>query len=320
MASFFTGLKEANTLKPKNNLWKDVRKNIFVYLLILPGLIWCIIFCYGPMYGIVLAFKNYNFKEGILGSPWADQFGLKHFIKLFSMQEFWRVLGNTLRISAIKLLLGFPAPILLAILINEVKSKTYRKIVQLTVYLPYFLSWVIVAGIIYNLFSLDGYINQVLVELGIPSMSFLTNPNSFMKIIYGSDIWKEVGWASIIYTAAISSIDAEMYEAAVVDGANRFQLIKYITLPALVPTIAIMFIMKVGQMLNVGFDQILNLYNSSVYDVADIIQTYVYRKGIIKTEYSVASAAGLFTSVCNLILLLFSNKVTKKMTGHSLYE
>jgi putative aldouronate transport system permease protein len=272
------------------------------------------------MYGIVLAFKNYNFKEGILGSPWADQFGLKHFIKLFSMQEFWRVLGNTLRISAIKLLLGFPAPILLAILINEVKSKTYRKIVQLTVYLPYFLSWVIVAGIIYNLFSLDGYINQVLVELGIPSMSFLTNPNSFMKIIYGSDIWKEVGWASIIYTAAISSIDAEMYEAAVVDGANRFQLIKYITLPALVPTIAIMFIMKVGQMLNVGFDQILNLYNSSVYDVADIIQTYVYRKGIIKTEYSVASAAGLFTSVCNLILLLFSNKVTKKMTGHSLYE
>lgn len=315
-----TAIKNKSPLMSKNNLLFNLKKSLFIYLLILPGLIWCIIFCYGPMYGIIMAFKDFNFKDGILGSPWAAQYGFEHFLKLFKMDEFWRVLGNTIRISTVKLLLGFPAPIILALLINELRSKKYRKVVQLTVYLPYFLSWVIVSGIIFNIFSLDGYINQVLMHFGYDAQNFLTNPEQFMGIVYFSEIWKEAGWGTIIYIAAISSVDSEMYEAALIDGANRFQQILYITLPALVPTISVLFIMKVGQMLNVGFDQILNLYNTSVYDVSDIIQTYVYRKGIVKTEYSIASAAGLFTSVSNLILLFMASKFTKKLTGHSLYE
>lgn len=307
--------------QPKtDSLIKKIWRKKFIYLLLLPGVVWYLIFCYGPMYGLILAFKDFNYSLGIIGSPWAPNYGLEYFYKLFRMPTFWNVTSNTVIISFFKLIIGFPAPIILSILINELISKRFKKFVQTAVYLPYFLSWVIIAGIMFNLLSVNGLVNQIRIQVfSLNPIQFLTTPEYFRPILYLSDLWKEVGWGIIIYSAAIAGINTDMYEAALIDGANIWKKTIYITLPAILPTIMILLLLKVGSMLIIGFDQVLNLYNPAVYGVGDIIHTYVYRKGIYDSEFSFATAAGLFISAINFVLLVVTNKIIKKVSGQSIY-
>lgn len=257
------------------------------------------------MFGITIAFKDFRLLDGVMGSPWA---GLKWFRTLFASPDFWVALRNTIILSVYKLVFNFPAPILLALLLNEVYHSGFKRIVQTIVYFPHFLSWVILGGILFSLFSTN---SGLLSMLGF-STSPLMDPTKFRGLLVLSELWKEVGWGTIIYMAAISGINMELYDAAKIDGANRFQLVRHITLPSIAGTIVILLILKTGHILNVGFDQIYNLYNPLVYEVADVLDTYVYRVGITMGRYPFATAAGLFQSVVGLILIVLTNRLAKK--------
>lgn len=299
---------------------KSALKRIWQYrtlfLMLLPGLCFILLFNYGPMYGLQIAFKDYNIGKGIWGSPWV---GLKHFRMFFSNASSLRVLRNTLLISIYRLLLGFPAPIILALLINEVGNKAFKRTTQTISYLPHFISWIIASGIIINILSPStGIVNHVLKSLGIQPIYFMTDTRWFRSILVLSGIWKEVGWGSVVYLAAISSIDAEQYEAAIVDGATRMQRIRYITLPSMLPLISVMLILSMGGILNAGFDQIFNMYNSMVFEVADIIDTYVYRIGLVQMDYSFSTAVGFFKSTVGLTLMLIVQFMSKRL-GSSEY-
>ena len=287
------------------------KKHLGLTLMFIPVIIYFIVFRYVPMYGITLAFKNYRFNLGIMGSPWV---GLEHFRDLFQFRTFTRAFRNTIIISMLKLVIGFPMPVILALILNEVRHVRFKKIVQTISYLPHFLSWVVLAGVFIQLFSPNsGAVNYVLGLFGIEPIYFLGENKWFRTILVATSIWKDVGWGSIVYLAAITGIDLSMYEAAICDGATLFQRMWNITLPCIMPTITIFLIMNIGHLLDAGFDQIFNLYNGAVYETADIIDTYVYRMGLGDMKYSLATAVGLFKNGIGFILVVSANFVTKKI-------
>ena len=291
---------------------RSFKKYKVLYFMMIPALLYFIIFCYTPMYGILMAFKDYKISKGVMGSDWV---GLYYFQKLFSSSRFWSVLGNTLIISLLKLILGFFPPIIFALLLNEIKTPWFKKLTQTCSYLPYFISWIILAGIIKEIFSTNGVINQIVTSFGGEAQVWLSKKQYFRTILVSTDIWKGFGWGSIIYISALSGIDPQLYEAAALDGAGRWKKMLYITLPGLIPVITINLILSMAGVLNAGFDQIFNLTNSSVKSVADIIDTYVYELGVQKRDYSLSTAVGLFKSVVALILILLTNFTAKKING-----
>lgn len=299
-----------------------LKRNYDLYLLLIPALVFVLIFHIIPMYGITLAFKDYDMFltdspfRSILESPWV---GLKYFRKLFARPEFIDAVRNTLIISVAKIVFVFPLPIIFAILLNEVKSSKFQKVLQTVVYLPHFLSWAVVAGIFVSLLGSTGLVNSFLTSAGFDKIDFLMSNQLFRPVLIFSDAWKEVGWSSIIYFAAIAGLDQECFEAARVDGANRMQQIWYVTIPGLMPTIVLMLILRVGSIMNAGFGQVLAMYNPTVYETGDIIETYIYRIGLGKMDFSTGTAVGLFNSIIALILVVSSNAVAKKMSGKSIW-
>ena len=289
------------------------------YLLVLaiPALIWYIIFCDYPMYGIQIAFKKYNMSAGIWGSQWV---GLKYFTKLMKYEDFWNAVRNTLVISISKIAVGFPCPIILALLLNELRSNKLRRPLQTVYTFPHFISWVITYSLFSILLSGEGIINLMRTQGGLKSIGFLSDSKIFFGVLLFTDVWKSVGWSSIIYCAAITNINPEVIEASIVDGANRFQRIWYVILPDISVTIVTLFILAVGGVMNAGFDQIFNFYNPLVYSTSDIIDTYVYRLSFEGTNgFSISTAVGLFKSVINCILLFGADRVAKAFGQPGIY-
>lgn len=284
--------------------------------MMVPVLAYYLVFHYAPMYGALIAFKEYTPNKGILGSAWV---GFQHFNDFFSSYYFWRILKNTVIISLYSLCFEFPAPIILAILINELSNKRFQRFVQTVTYMPYFISLIVIVGMIKDFTNNGGLINNFLTYFGVNDTAMLQKPELFRTIYILSEIWQKIGWESIIYLAALMGIDQEQYEAAKMDGANRIKQIWHITLPGILPTIAIMFILRMGNLLNVGFEKIILLYNPSTYETADVISSFVYRKGLIEFGWSYSSAVGLFNSVINLALLIAANKISKKISENSLW-
>ncbi|WP_233147202.1 ABC transporter permease [Paenibacillus selenitireducens] len=300
----------------RQDLLKRMNNYKMLYVMLLPAIVFLTIFNYIPMYGASIAFKDFSITKGILGSPWV---GFDHFTKLFQTDKFWQVFRNTIEINLLRLVFGFPAPVILAILLNEIRNKYFKRSIQTIIYLPHFISWVTIAGIMFSLLSNDGLFNQIIALFGGESVNFLTSNFMFRPILIISGIWKEVGWGTIIFLAALSGINPDLYEAATVDGANRFKQIIYITLPGLLPIISILLILNFGSMMNGGFDQVFNLYNTMVYESGDVIDTYVYRIGLTQGKYSVATAIGLFLNIINFALLIIVNYASKKMSGQGIY-
>ncbi|TVY07725.1 ABC transporter permease [Paenibacillus cremeus] len=302
----------AASLVRQHPLRKLARKYMYHYVLLLPGIIYFFIFKYVPMGGVLIAFKDYKLAKGILASDWV---GIKWFAQLFADSGFWNSFENTILISFYKLIFGFPAPIIMAILLNEIFNSTFKRIIQTIIYFPHFLSWVVLGGVLFTFLSpSSGFLSLI----GL-STSPLTTPDQFRSLLVISGIWKEAGWGTIIYLAAIAGINPELFEAARIDGASRFHLMRHITLPSIFGTIVVLLILRTGQILSAGFDQIFILYNPVVYNVGDIIDTYVYRVGLTMGRFSFATAAGLFQSVAGLALLLFSNWLSKRFTDQALW-
>lgn len=297
-------------------LSRDFQLNKWKYLLILPVLVYFILFSYKPMYGIVIAFKNYRPTLGILESPWV---GLQQFKNFFNDVYFTRLLRNTFTISGLSILFGFPAPIILALLLNEIRSTKFKRTVQTISYMPYFISVVVLCGLIKTFCQTDGVINDLIVFLGGTRSNLLADKQMFYPIYILSGIWQSIGWDSIIYLAALTSIDQQQYEAARIDGAGRFRQMISITLPGLLPTISILFILRMGNILNVGYEKILLLYQPLTYEVADVISTYVYRKGILESNFSYSTAVGLFNSLVNICFLLITNRISQKVNDTGLF-
>jgi len=298
----------------QRDLWRRIKKYRMLLLMLIPGIIYYIVFHYMPMYGITLAFKDFKIRKGIMASPWV---GFQYFEKMFASKKFWGVVENTLIISLMKLFFGFFPPIILAIALNETPGKRFRSVVQTVSYLPHFISWVVMAGIIIDMTSLNGPINAITRALGGEPVMWMAKKDTFRGLLVISDIWKGFGWGSIIYFAALSGIDPQQYEAAAIDGAGRLRRIWYITLPNLVPIITIQLILAMSGILNAGFDQIFNMTNSAVSEVCDIIDTYVYNLGVQDRDYSMSTAVGLFKSVIALVLMLVTNFTAKALNGES---
>lgn len=301
-----------------NKIIRDIRMNKLLYLLILPPVLYVIVFHFIPMYGVIMSFQDFSFRKGYFGSDWV---GLKHFVWLLENPSFRQAFVNTITINLLRILVGFPMPIILALLINEVRHHYFKRTVQTLSYLPYFISWVILAGIFNDLLARDyGAVNSFLASIGLPRIDFLQDPHVFPWTLVISEIWRTVGWGSIIYLATIATISSTLYEAAEVDGATRLQQILHITLPTLRPTMVVILIINIGNILRVGFDQVYNLYNPLVYETGDIIQTYIVRSFSINPNFSRLAAAGLLESTLGMILLLTANHVIRKMrNGEGLY-
>ncbi|MDR6549185.1 ABC transporter permease subunit [Paenibacillus qinlingensis] len=298
-------------------LVNDYRKHKYLYVMIFPVVLFYLIFHYVPMYGAIIAFKNYRIADGFLHSPWV---GFDHFISFFQSYYFWRLLKNTLLLNVYMLLISFPAPIIFALLINEIVSKRFKKLVQTITYLPHFISLIVVCGMITQFLARDGFITDILVWFGMERQVLLAHPEYFRSIYIISDIWQGVGWGSIVYLAAITGINPELYEASRIDGANRWKQILNVTIPGMMPIIIILFILKVGHMLDVGFEKIILLYNPNTYVTADMISTFVYRKGLQGSfEFSYATAIGLFQAAINFILLITANRISRKVSENSLW-
>lgn len=295
---------------------REIIRCKYLYLIFLIPFIYYIVFQYWPMYGILISFQDYNVVKGISGSPWV---GFKHFEKFLFDDYFWKLVRNTLLINVYNLLWGFPAPILLAILLNELRSERFKKIIQNISYLPHFISTVVICGMLVNFLSSDGMVNQILKQFGKESIQFLMYPQYFRTIYVASGIWQGIGWNSIVYLAALTGIDSEMFEAALIDGANRWHRIRYITLPSIAPTISIMLILNLGKLMNLGHEKILLLYNGSTYETADVISTYVYRRGLLGNDFSYATAVNLFQAAIGVILVSVSNQISKKIGETSLW-
>lgn len=288
-------------------------------LMLLPVVAYFIIFKYIPMGGIIIAFKDYKMGLGIAGSEWM---GFEYYRSAFANPFFKRAISNTLIISSMKLLVGFPSPIILALMLNEVRHSAYKRVVQTISYLPHFLSWVIMAGILWQLLSVNnGAVNALLTEVfgREEPIQFLIDNRYFRGTVVVSDVWKGVGWGSILYLATISSIDPTLYEAAICDGATRFQRVRYITLPSIMPTITIMLILNLGSILDAGFDQIFNLYSAAVYETGDIIDTYVYRIGMVEWNYKLSTAIGLFKNIIGFLLVAGTNVIAKRIGGNGIW-
>jgi putative aldouronate transport system permease protein len=297
----------------KPGVWKKLTNQLDLQSMVWPGIIFVAIFSYIPMYGVVMAFQQYDIFNGILESPWV---GFMHFRMFFEAPEFWNVMRNTIVISLLKLVITFPAPILLALMLNEVGSMGFKRFVQTVSYLPYFLSWVIVSGFVFSLLSVDnGTVNFVLERLNLTHepVNFLAVPEYFWSILVSVNVWKEIGFGSIVYLAAIAGVDPAMYEAASIDGASRFKQIFTITLPSISPVIIIFMILAIGNLLSAGFEDILLLATNPILrPYSDVIDTYVYRVGILNARFSYATAVGLFKAVISVILLVTANKIARR--------
>ena len=295
---------------------QDFQRHKFKYLIFLPVLIYLILFCYKPMYGIIIAFQKYRPSLGIDRSPWV---GFDQFERAFSDPFFWRALKNTIVISLLNLLFSFPAPILLAIALNEVKVSWIKRSIQTLTYMPHFISMVVVCGLLTSYSLSNGLFSRIVQLFGGEPVNVLAHSKYFYLIYIGSAVWQQVGWNSIIYLAALAGIDQEQYEAARIDGASRIQQMIHVTLPSLIPTISMLLILNLGKVLSVGYEKILLLYQPITYEVADVISTYVYRKGLIDADYSFSTAVNLFNSVVNIMFLLASNRISKKMGQSGLF-
>lgn len=291
-------------------LIKDFRRNKYIYLMLIPVVVYYVVFQYGPMYGLQIAFKDYSTDLGFLKSPWV---GFKYFKEFFTSFFFWRLLRNTVLLSLYSLLFSFPAGIILALLINEVRNRIFKRSVQTITYMPHFISLVVIIGILYDFTARDGLINNLLTSLfGIDPIPFMREPRWFRTLFISSDIWQNVGWNSIIFLAAISNVDQELYESAKIDGAGRWRQTLHITIPGIMPTVIILLILNIGSFMTVGDEKILLMYNPSTYETADVIGTYVYRKGILESNFSYSAAVGLFKSIIAFILLVGSNAVARR--------
>ncbi|WP_396135419.1 ABC transporter permease [Bacillus sp. 3255] len=295
----------------------SLRRDKFLYALIAPGVLFFLIFKYVPMWGIIIAFQDYSPYMGVMGSEWV---GLEHFIRFFSNPDFYLLFRNTLAISVLNLVFFFPLPILLSLLLNELRNAVYKKWIQSIVYMPHFLSWVIIAGITFLLLSQSsGILNKMLVELGFPKYDFLTNENNFWALLTIQNIWKETGWGTIIFLAAIAGVDPQLYEAAKMDGANRLRQAWHVTLPAIRSVIVVLFILRLGHIMDVGFEQVFLMMNGAVSNVADVFETYVYRIGIQQGQFSFSTAVGLFKSVIGFLLVIAANKLAKRFGEEGVY-
>ena len=288
-----------------------------LYSLLIPGVIFIFIFAYMPMYGAQIAFRDFSFRKGYFDSPWV---GLKHFARYVSSANFWLLMKNTLGLSVTNLVFGFPVPVILAFLLNELRSPRFKKTVQMITYIPHFISTVAICSMI-TLFTdrSSGVINRLIMLFGGEARAFLAEPACFKPIFVISSVWQEMGWGTIIYLAALSGVDPQMLEAATIDGANRLQKIVFINLPSIWPTICVMLILSIGSLLNVGYEKVLLLQNNLNMEASDVISTYVYRLGIKDAQYSYTTAIGLFNSVINIILLVSSNWIIRRLSGSSLF-
>lgn len=308
---------KSTTTSKYDSFLKGVRRNWDLYLLILPVILYFLIFKYYPMYGAQIAFKNFLAVEGITGSPWL---GFEHFRRFFESFYFWRLIKNTLFIGIYQLVVGFPIPIMLALMINEVKNKRFRKIVQTVTYAPHFLSTVVVVALLFMLLSpITGVLNNIIVAFGGDPVAFMTDPGWFKTVYVLSGVWQTMGWSSIIYLAALSSIDPQLKEAAMIDGASKMQQIRHINLPAIKPTIVIMLILQCGSIFGVGFEKVFLMQNNLNMAASDVIATHVYRAGILGSQYSYSTAIGLFESVINFTILLIVNYTARKINKISLW-
>lgn len=308
-------------VKPKKKsflkvLAKDFESNKYLYLIAFPVVVWYIVFHYVPMYGVIIAFKSFSPMKGILHSDWV---GFKYFVDFFNSIYLWRIIRNTLLINIYQLVLGFPAPIILALLLNELRSNIFKKVVQTITYIPHFISMVVICGMIMDFTMKSGLVNDIVVLFGGERTSFLLHQEYFRGIFVGTSIWQNLGWNSIIYIAALAAIDQEQYEAATIDGAGRWKQMLNVTIPGILPTIVILLIMNIGHMMSVGFEKVILLYNPNTYETADVISSFVYRRGLVESSYSFSAAVGLFNSLINLTLLIIANKISRKVNETSLW-
>lgn len=297
--------------------WKHIKRDRQLLILFIPCLVFYIIFRYGPLYGLLIAFKDYSVFQGILGSEWV---GFEHFEKFFSGDDFWLLFRNTLLLGFYTLIFGFPFPILLAVMLNEVRLRWFKKAIQTSTYLPSFLSVVIICSMIIDFLSPNnGIVNRIIQAFGGEPIYFLIETEWFRPVYVISDIWASMGYEAIIYLAAIAGINPTLYEAARVDGANRYHMIRHITLPGMLPTIITMFILKTGSMIRIGYEKVLLLYNPMTYEVADVFSTFVYRKGLLESNYSYAAAVGLFEALVAMVMLLTANLISRRIGGRGLW-
>ncbi len=303
---------------PQQPMWRTIAKHRTLYLLMLPGIVFYIVFKYVPMYGILIGFQEYSVMKGVWGSEWV---GLKHFETFFQRTpDAWKLIRNTILLNVYDLLFHFPAPIALAVLLNELKNEMFKRFVQTVSYMPHFLSTVVIVGMVVNFLSpQSGIVNHLLAALGFDRVMFMGLPEWFRTIYVGSEIWQKLGWGTILYLAAIAGIDPTLYEAAKIDGANRWQQIRHITFVGMVPVIVILFVLNLGNMMEVGYQKIILMYNPTVYETADVINTFVYRRGILSADFSFAAAVGLFQSAIGFLLVVAANRAAKKYTDTSLW-
>ncbi|MDN4865680.1 ABC transporter permease [Priestia megaterium] len=300
----------------RRKTWSKILVNYELYLLLLPALVYFVVFSYIPMYGVLIAFKDFIATEGILGSPWV---GFKHFETFFHSFQFWSLIKNTLGLSTFQLIIGFPLPIMLALMLNQVRSEKYKRFVQTVVYAPHFISIVVLVGMISVFFSDNGLVNNLITIFGGKPISFMAQPEWFQPLYIGSGVWQETGWAAVIYLAALAGVSPELHEAAIMDGANKWQRILHIDIPAIMPTAVILLVLSVGNIMNIGFEKAYLLQTPLNQPTAEIIPTYVYKLGLQQAQYSLATAVGLFNAVINIILLIAVNKFAKKLSGQSLW-
>lgn len=307
-----------NVIAYLRELAKGIYKTRYLQLLALPGLIYFLVFEYVPMYGVIIAFKDYKVQDGIMGSDWV---GFANFIKFFKNPYFWRLIRNTLLINIYQLLLVFPIPIAFALLLNELRNKYYKRFVQTVSYLPHFISLPAIIGILVMFLSpTDGIINKFIVEfLGRESIYFMADPSWFRPLYIISSIWTGIGWGAIIYLAALSNVDQSLYEAAGIDGATRFQMMRHISIPSIAPTIIIMLLLNIGKIMSLGSEKVLLMQSPLSYETSDVISTFVYRRGLQYAEYSYTTAVSVFNSIINIIILVIANRVSKKATETSLW-
>ncbi|NQX62768.1 ABC transporter permease [Paenibacillus qinlingensis] len=311
------GIAVVKRTTPSSKLWQDVKRGFPLYLMITPGLLFFILFKYLPMGGIIIAFKQYDPFVGFMDSPWV---GFDHFVKLFTEPDFFILLRNTMLVSLFNLIFFFPAPVVLALLLHEVKVRWFRKTMQTIVYMPHFFSWVVVVGITVLLFATQsGGINNLLASLGLERVELLTNPDYFRSVYVFQNIWKEAGWNAIIFLAALAAVDPTLYEAARVDGAGRWRQMWSINVPALKSTIIILFILRLGSVLEVGFEHIYLMQNSINIGVSDVFDSYVYRNGVLQGAFSYTTAVGLFKSLVGLVLVIGANRLSKKLGEEGVY-
>lgn len=306
----------------------EMKRNYVLYLMAIPIILYFVLFCYLPMFGLLISFQDFNIIKGVFNSPWTGMYGFAHFYKFFTGNMFWPVMKNTLLISFYEILFSFPAPIIFALMLNEIKNLKYKKIIQTVTYLPHFISVVVICSMIIRFFQHDGIITSLITLLGGERKDYIIDADAFRTIYVGTGIWQSIGWGSIIYISALSSIDQELYEAAVIDGAGKWKQLIHITIPGIASTIIILFIMRMGQILSVGYEKIILLQKSETVEVSRVLSVYTYERGLGglsgsttsgSNQYSYASAVGVFTSLVNILFLAITNKISKKVSETSLF-